>query len=251
MPNIQQIHFKGCLQPATPDGRIGVITLATDLTLQRELPMMLPPTVEAFTNRVLNANPMTLENLRRMREDIARAAAGLLPGRGINAAIYACTSGAAAIGAKVIREQIQSLHPNIPVTNPLDALAAACESLGIKKLSILTPYIDEINQALATQCSLLNLDIININGLGFDDDTLVADIPPAIIINYARQTCHPQAQALFISCTAMRAAETIQAIEQIINKPVLTSNQLLAWHVARLLNKPTSIHGYGRLLMAV
>jgi hypothetical protein len=33
--------------------------------------------VEIFTNRVLNANPVTIQNLKNMATDIPRAAAGI------------------------------------------------------------------------------------------------------------------------------------------------------------------------------
>ncbi|MGI9306457.1 MAG: maleate cis-trans isomerase family protein [Gammaproteobacteria bacterium] len=244
---INQIAFQGALCPAKTK-RLGVIALASDLTIERDLPRMLPPDAEMFVNRVQNTNPLTLENLRAMRGDIARAAAGLLPGRGVDAAVYACTSGSAAIGGDAVCKLVQTAHPQTPVTTPLAALDAACAALNIKKLSILTPYSAEINRALGECQTAAGREVININGLGFDDDVLVADIPPEAVVRYAADAVRPQADALFISCTALRAAEVAEEIERAAGIPVLTSNQILAWHGARLLQCARPLSGFGALL---
>ena len=86
------------LEDIAPGGRVGLIALATDLNSETDLRRMFPDGVEMFTNRVLNANPVTLENLRAMGGDITRAARGILPGLGVDVMIYGCTSGTAAIG---------------------------------------------------------------------------------------------------------------------------------------------------------
>ena len=59
---------------------IGVIALATDFNIEQDLRRMLPDGFEIFTNRVQNANPLNLENLRGMAPDISRAAGGIVPG---------------------------------------------------------------------------------------------------------------------------------------------------------------------------
>ena len=242
------IKFDGALHPAASGGRIGVVALATDLTIERDLRKMLPSDVEMFTNRVMNVNPLTAENLRGMRGDIARAAAGILPGRGANVVIYACTSGAAIIGADNIRREMQKAHPNAPTTTPMQSAIAACAALGVRRISALTPYIPELDRAVESEFAAAGINTININGLGFEDDLQVADISPDAIIRFAKQSRDPRAEALFISCTAMRAAEVAEEIEREIGCPVISSNQALAWHALRLLNHPAKISGFGKLM---
>ena len=47
-----------------------------------------------------------------------------------------------------------------------------------------------------------------------------------------------RADLLFISCTALRASLVIDQIEQRIGKPVVSSNQALAWHSLQLAGLP-------------
>ncbi|MGU9952228.1 MAG: Asp/Glu racemase [Gammaproteobacteria bacterium WSBS_2016_MAG_OTU1] len=245
--DINQIDFMDELKPVAPGGRIGIIALATDLTIEQELRTMMPPEVEVFTNRVKNSNPLTLENLRAMQGDIGRAADGLLPGEGVDAVIYGCTSGAAAMGNEVIATEIRKSQ-NAPFTTPLLALEAACEALGVRKLSILTPYISEINHELVKCLTAAGQTVVNVNGLGFTDDCVASGISVESICRYAKQTFCEPAEALFISCTALRAASVIDKIELEVGVPVMSSNQILAWHALRLLGYQKPIDGFGKLL---
>ena len=60
----------------------------------------------------------------------------------------------------------------------------------------------------------------------------------------------PASEAAFISCTAIRAVEAIEPIENDIDKPVVTSNQAMVWHTLRKLNVEERPQGYGRLMSA-
>ena len=55
------------------------------------------------------------------------------------------------------------------------------------------------------------------------------------------------ADALFISCTALPVLNIIEKLERKINKPVLSSNQALIWETLENINRNNSIKGYGSL----
>jgi len=230
-----------------PGGRIGLIALATDYNSETDLRRMLPTGTDLFTNRVLNANPLTLENLRAMTEDITRAAQGILPGLGVDVMIYGCTSGTAAIGEAEVAARIAAAQPGIPCTNPIAAARAALQAFGARKISILTPYTDEVNRALADRFREQGAEVLNIDGFGLDDDIEMTGLPLSAIIEAAVQVCAPEADALFISCTAIRAAGVVEALEAKLEKPVITSNQALVWHSLQLMNNAARVAGFGRL----
>lgn len=235
------------LDTIDPNGRIGVITLATDFNIESDLRRIVPPGVEILTNRVLNANPLTLESLRAMGPDIARAAAGILPNVGVDAMIYACTSGTAAIGEENVADAIRSVWPEVPVTNPLRAACEAFDVLGARRLSILTPYIREVNETLVAEIVDRGYAVVNVGGFNIDSDFDATRIPPSAIAAAARRIVDPSADALFISCTALRAAEVIAELEAELDLPVVCSNQALAWHALKLTGSPIRPVGFGRL----
>ncbi|NDJ80414.1 Asp/Glu racemase [Vibrio campbellii] len=229
-------------------GRVGVISLATDFNIENDLRQLFPQDVASFTSRVRNYNPLTIENLRRMEPGIQEVADTILPGTALDVVIYACTSGTIAIGEQRIIDLIQAHHPDAKVTNPVTAALAAFERLNIKRVSIVTPYTQAVNQDVAAFFSTVGLEVLNIVGFDFEDDTAMTFISPNDIAHAAIQACHPDADAVFISCTALRATTVIHDIEAAINKPVLSSNQVLAWHALALLNYPKHIEGFGLLL---
>ena len=236
------------LEKVAPLGRIGLIALATDFNSESDLRRMLPEGVDVFTNRVMNKNPLTLENLREMSMDLSRAAAGILPGFGVDAMIYGCTSGTIAIGAEKIQSFIHETCPEVPVTNPVTSVITALNHLEAKRISIITPYLGEININLKNYFESQGLEVLSLFGLGVDDDIDITKIPTDVIYDAAITHCHPDAEALFISCTALRASFVLQEIESKIGVPVVSSNQALVWHVLRLLNCSATVEGYGKLL---
>jgi maleate isomerase len=62
----------------------------------------------------------------------------------------------------------------------------------------------------------------------------MARIPPRALVDLARGSTEPEADALFISCTAVRAALAAAEIEQAIGKPLVSSNLATAWACLRL-----------------
>jgi maleate isomerase len=235
------------LDTIAPLGRIGLIALATDFNMEQDLRRMYPAGIEIFTNRVLNANPVTLQNLRNMAGDISRAAAGILPGLSLDAMIYGCTSGTVANGAKKIEALVHQSCPGIPITEPVSAALAAFAQLQAKRISILTPYTEEVNFEMATYFEDHAIEVINIAGFGFESDIDMTAIPPREIAAAASDVLADDADLLFISCTAIRASLVIESIEKAIGKPVVTSNQALVWHSLKLVGYPHGISGFGCL----
>ena len=245
--NVQQVQTDVSLDTIAPLGRVGLLALATDYNSEQDLRRIFPDGIEIFTNRIKNANPTTIDNLRAMAGDITRAAQGILPELGVDAMIYGCTSGTIAIGTNSINELVHAAWPGIPVTNPVVAAQAAFKAFGAHKISVLTPYLEEVNYEMGQHFVEQGYDLLNIAGFGFANDIEMTSISPETIYRGALEVCDPQADLLFISCTALRSSLAIARIEKDLGKPVVTSNQALAWHVLQLLGKTVEVQGFGSL----
>ena len=57
------------------------------------------------------------------------------------------------------------------------------------------------------------------------------------------------ADALFVSCTALPVLPIIDKLEKKLNKVVLSSNQVLIWDTLKSISKNNSIKGFGRLFL--
>lgn len=235
--------------PAKGLKNIGLILLSTDLTLERDLLRLMPlEQVATFVNRVTYNNPMTVENLAAMEKQLIQAAVDILPGASLDALAFACTSGAIAIGPEKVLQHLEQGQPGVPSTTPITAVVEACRHLNASKIALLTPYFDEVNQPLYAFVEKNGIDVVALSTFDMASDIDVARIPVSAILEAARKADHPQADALFMSCTALRSLECIQDLESELGKPVLGSNQVMLWHALRLAGINEKIDGFGRLL---
>ena len=53
--------------------------------------------------------------------------------------------------------------------------------------------------------------------------------------------------AVFVSCTNLRSFRILAQAEETLGKPVLSSNQAIAWHLLRLAGVGEGVSGPGRL----
>ena len=229
--------------------RIGLIALATDHTSERDFARICDPNrVGVYVNRVFNENPTTPENLRRMEPRLRAAAAEILPDEDLDAIYYGCTSASVVIGDVAVEAAIHAAKPGVPVITPSGAACAGRQALGLRRISILTPYLPETSAPFIAYFQSRGFEVLNLTCLGMEDDRDMARVKPSAIAAAARETAAPEAEALFISCTALRAAEVAGEIEAAIGRPVVTSNQAGAWLSLRRDGFGDAIGGDGRLL---
>lgn len=233
--------------PVGPAGKIGLITLATDFNSEDDLRNILPDDVRLFTTRIENANPVTVENLRSMAADLPRAARTLMPGYGVDVVIFGCTSGTAVTGSDKIAELINQGMPGVRVTNPMLASELALRAVGAQKIAIVTPYLAEVTQSVADGFTARGFKATRMMGFGLDSDLDMTALPPSALLEAALKVDTPDADAVFISCTAIRSAEIAAKAEQQLGKPVITSNQALIWHALHLLGYDKPVTGFGTL----
>ncbi|MDI6025139.1 ectoine utilization protein EutA [Corticibacterium sp. UT-5YL-CI-8] len=229
--------------------RIGLIVLATDHTSEPDFRRMVASErVGVYVARIPYANPTTPENLRKMQPALTAGAALILPNEDLDAICYSCTSASVVIGDAEIEAAIQADKPGVPVVTPPLAAVAGLNALGARRISILTPYTVETSRPMADYFEARGFHIDRFTCLGFDDDREMARIAPETLADLAAGATAGQSEALFISCTALRAASVIPAIEAAIGRPVVSSNQASAWQCLRLTGDQRAYPRFGQLM---
>ena len=228
--------------------RIGLIALSTDLTSERDFVTLCPSEVAVYVNRVRFENPTTAENLRDMQPRLRAAADLILPGVTLDAIAFSCTAASALIGDDNVRAAINQAKPDTPCITPTAGVIVGFQRLGVHKVSVLTPYTRSVSEDLAGYFASQGLDVVSLHYMGLEDDRCIAQVQLSSIIEAALQACSADADALFLSCTALRAVPVLQELETRLNKPVLSSNQAMVWQTLRLAGCDQAIEGYGQLL---
>ncbi len=150
-------------------------------------------------------------------------------------AFFSCTSGSL-IGGEGYDEKLGRLIRDAAGAKAgyttSTAVQKALTALGSQRLSIVTPYPDDVNEPERLFFAGKGFDILNINGIPTADPRdrkLIYKIPPETIFEFAVAHTDPRADTLFLSCTGMRALEIIRDLEERLSIPVVTSNQTAIW----------------------
>jgi len=215
---------------------IGLLALATDATVEAEWRQLLElDGVEFYTGRVPCDTTVNPQTLAAMGGRLAHCAHDLLPGSHLDVLAYACTSASMVIGEDAVAEALHSVRPDIAVTTPLTAAKAALRALGARRIALLTPYIDEVNQRMRSHFEGHGIRVATMGSFLNGSDPEVVRIAPDSIAAAARALVHKaDVDAVFIACTALRGAALVPLLESELGLPVTTSNHAMAWHALRL-----------------
>ncbi|WP_310620689.1 ectoine utilization protein EutA [Flexibacterium corallicola] len=228
--------------------RIGLVVLATDHTSECDFMRMCnPDEVGVYANRIDYQNPGTRNNLLATGPRLTEAAAQIFPGEDVDVIAYSCTSASIVIGDRAVGKYLNAGKPNTPFVTPSSAALDAFKALNVSRISVLTPYSSAISNELLHYFSGNGPEIASANYLGVDDDREIARLCENTIVDAACAVMDPSAQALFISCTGLRAAKCIERIEAQIGRPVVTSNQAMIWRCLQHLNSDQNTSGFGQL----
>jgi len=228
--------------------RIGLITLASDFRIEKDFnKIVYDKEIDLFCNRIKSYNPLTNETLKKMADDIPRVAGNILPNEKLDCIAYGCTSGTIAAGYESIFEKVNIAKPNTKVTTPITSAINAIKTLSIKRLSIFTPYTDEINQSVINYFKKENINISELSYFDIASDLDIGKVDPDYLFEALTKIDLSNSDALFVSCTALPILSIIKDLENKTGKIILSSNQTLIWDTLRKINFKNKVPGYGEL----
>ncbi|CAL1135138.1 unnamed protein product [Cladocopium goreaui] len=230
---------------------LGCVQIPSDVTLEDEGPPFaeqmgidIQMTKVSFDSEDICAGTY----LRAMqREELTKgaktlAALAVSSGQKCDVLGLSCTSFSFTLGSAKVREQISA------VTDMAQAQLEALKALQAKQVALLTPYIEELSQANAEMLeSMGGFRVVSRLTMNLPTDDLTSAVPPAEIADWAVRTDSPQADVVVIGCSGFRACQPdfLDALEQRLGKPVVTSTQAFLWHMARSAGVQKKIKGSG------
>jgi len=220
--------------PSTPP--IGLIVLQSDETLEVELRTTLADLENPlYMSRIPSAATVSTDTLNDMRDHL-KTSASLLPNAREFAVVgYGCTSASAAIGSDRIEELIKSVCKTRHVTNPLKAVCAYADYFGLRRFAFLSPYVEEVNEPIREAFADAGITTDVFGSFLEPNEANVVRIASKSIVDAASQLGGDESvDAVFMSCTNLPTLKATPEIEKRIRKPVLSSNQCLAWHLKYL-----------------
>jgi maleate isomerase len=229
--------------------RIGVMVLPDDQNIEHELRMIFDlPGVACYVNRIPCAAAITADTLVAMEGEIARSAGLILPQISVDVMAFGCTSGSLLIGPATVHARIKAAHPDALCTTPIEAAAQALCALEARSIALITPYENDINLKLAAFLEETVCEVAILGSWNEPIDARVGHITSDTIRKAALEFgSSDSVDAVFISCTNLRALDLIGGLESNLGKPVISSNQALGWHCLRLAGISSTLPQFGRL----
>ena len=228
--------------------RIGLIALASDFIIEKDFANVIKDkNIDFFVNRIKTYDPLTKENLIKMSEDLTNVTNDILPNEKIDCVVYGCTSGTIASGFKTIEQKIKNAKPLSKVTTPSTAAITALKQLNIKKISIFTPYPKKLNNEVVSFFKDEKFEVTSNSYLDIESDSDIWKVDPDFLYQVLTNMDHADADAVFVSCTALPVLQIIQKLEKNLKKFVLSSNQVLIWDTLEKIGQNNSISGFGKL----
>ncbi len=215
---------------------MGLIVLQTDETIEPEFRTLFANDKSPlYVSRIPSGNEVNTDTLAQMETDLS-AAADLLPkARRYRVVGYGCTSASSVIGSDQVEKMVKQTCDVQMVTNPLRAATACAEDRGVSKFALLSPYIEEVNTPLRRAFADQGITMDVFGTFGEAEEAKVVRISTESVVEAAvRLGNDSNVDAVFLSCTNLRTLAAIPLIEKVIRKPVLSSNQSLAWHMKKL-----------------
>lgn len=229
--------------------RLGLVQLATDFTLENEWRQLLGADLELYSTRTPSSPTVAPEQLRGLAGDLADSAALLVPGLELDVLAFGCTSGSMLIGEQEVARLLRRARPGVAVSNPWSAVKTALRQLGARRIAMLTPYIGAINQPLCAGLEQEDFEVACCGTFAVREDAAIPTIGAQDLCAAARALVATQpVDALFLSCTNLATLGVLQALEDELGIPVLSSNQAMFWHALRAAGYERPVHGFGRLL---
>ncbi len=163
---------------------------------------------------------------------------------GQDLAMLGCTSAAMALGPEVARGLLRQAAPAEDVGS---AIIAALRALGLRRVALLTPYMEATNRRVMRYLDAAGIATTAALGLGLNASPElfreVSRTTPARLAAHLGRLNHRDVPGILICCTDMPTLAAIPALEAALGKPVVSSNQAMAWAIARQMGETPSVGG--------
>lgn len=223
-------------------GTVGVILPSANTVMEPELANLAPDGVTFHGARTPVRGLPSQESLEEMAKGTEAAALDLASAE-VDLILYGCTSGSFMTDGERLAARLEDLT-GTPAVTTSQAVIAALRALGARKVALATPYRRFITDGEVAWLEAEGFGVTSAIDLNMGESEQerrgINRIPPGTCYRLGREADRPDADVLFLSCTAMASLPVVEALERDCGKPVVTSNLASAWYVLkRLMVKPS------------
>ena len=239
-----------------PRLKLGVITPTTNTVVQPEYDAMRPRGVTNQTMRVVIPDtPVETEqefaammnSVRGSIESAVDAIMGCAPSA-IVMGMSAETFWEGTMDANAVQAQLEARVGLKVILGAQACLAAMQRYGGIRRISLITPYMPSGDAQVRRMFTDAGFEVINLLGLKCNSPLLMAHESPERLRRAVREVDDPSVELILQVGTNLAFARVAAEAERWLEKPVLAVNTCTYWHALRTNGIDDKVDGFGSLL---
>lgn len=114
-------------------------------------------------------------------------------------------------------------------TTTATAVCRALDALGARKIVLITPYSQAVTDHEAEFLEQAGYQVIYAKGYSLDGSDAYCATPPQVWRDRALEAARPDADVYFLSCANIAVFDVVQDLETRLERPLITSNQVVIW----------------------
>ena len=212
-----------------PKARIGLMIPSSNRMSEPQFQHLAPVGLGVHVTRLQMTGPWK-KPLSALMGDIARAASSLADSK-VDLIVFHCTGTSMEDGPEgdqAITEMI-TRETGTPALSTGQAVVAALRALALKRLVIVSPYRQEVNDHERDYLTALGFEVLHDFALGLTGGNDYIQVPPERWIEIVTANTRPNADGYFLSCTNTTQIGAIAPLEAALGKPMVNSNQATIW----------------------
>ncbi|MDB5917730.1 MAG: hypothetical protein JWR40_1964 [Massilia sp.] len=241
--------------------RIGQIVPSSNTTMETEVPRMLNLSSAkeivdfTFHSSRMRMKQVSREELTAMNGQTVRCAQELADAE-MDVIATACLVAIMCQGLgyhrtaeRQLREACEAECPNTATLSSAGALVSGLQTLGAKKISIITPYTPQLTKLVGDYLSAEGLEVQDAIALNVPDNLQVGRLDPMALVDIADRLSTSNIDALVLSaCVQMPSLAAIDIVQRKLNVPVISTATATVFQILKLLGLPTAVPKAGEIL---
>ncbi|HEV8659145.1 MAG TPA: hypothetical protein VGL70_24055 [Candidatus Binatia bacterium] len=232
-----------------PRGQIGAIT-PTYLDEAQDWFKVVPEGVNVVF-ATLGVEEHTPEEFHKARAAVERAARGLIK-LGVGAVVLGGSPLVMSEKSEGTGELASSLQKEsgVPIATGQDAAELALKTLGIRKLLLVTPYKESLNDGMKRRLAERGFEVLCLKTALCPGPAEMSRLSPDLPLRLAQEAFReaPHAEGIYIPNPKWQTLDAIESLEKELRIPVVTTTQASAWWALKAIEIKEARPGYGRLL---
>lgn len=168
---------------------------------------------------------------------------------GLDAVMWACTSGSFVFGPDGARAQADEIGEvlGVPASSTSLAFAGAIARLGVSRVAIAATYPPEVSEHFRSFLHSYGLEVVSVVSHDIPTAALAGELSDDEVIELATSSDAAEAGAVLLPDTAMHTARLLPDLERALAKSVLTANQVTLWAGLELAGRRVPVPALGSL----